>query len=58
MLTVDELVAYLQVPKETVYRWNTRGTGPRPIRVGRHVRYRWADVEQWLENGNPPHRVT
>lgn len=57
MLTVEELAAYLQVPENTVYRWNTRGTGPRRRRVGRHVRYDWKDVEEWVQNGNPPHQV-
>jgi hypothetical protein len=28
---------------------NYEGTGHRPIRVGRHVRYREADVQAWLE---------
>ena len=57
LMTVDDLATYLQVPVQTVYRWNTRGTGPRPLRVGRHVRYRLSDVDAWVENGNPPHRV-
>ena len=26
-----------------------RGGGPRFIRVGSRVRYRWSDVEQWLD---------
>jgi excisionase family DNA binding protein len=58
MLTVEDLAAYLQVPENTVYRWNTRGTGPRPRHVGRHVRYHWRDVEEWVQNGNSPHRVS
>jgi hypothetical protein len=35
------------VPLASVYEWNYRGTGPRYFRVGRHVRYRLADVERW-----------
>lgn len=26
-----------------------RGQGPKFIRVGRRVRYRWTDVEAWLD---------
>ncbi len=37
------------MPLATVYRWRTRGGGPRGVKVGRHVRYRDADVEAWLE---------
>jgi excisionase family DNA binding protein len=48
LLTPDDLSAWLRVPKQTVYRWRTRGGGPRGYRVGRHVRYAVVDVERWL----------
>ncbi|SNT59086.1 DNA binding domain-containing protein, excisionase family [Actinomadura meyerae] len=35
------------VPLETVYQWNSRGTGPRYMKIGRHVRYKLADVIAW-----------
>jgi predicted DNA-binding transcriptional regulator AlpA len=38
------------VPLGTVYRWNQAGTGPRYLRVGRHIRYRLADVLAWEES--------
>lgn len=56
MDTVDELLgprelaAYLRVPLNTVYRWRSAGGGPRGSRVGRHVRYRRADVDAWLDS--------
>ena len=43
------LAKYLGVPLATVYRMNSNGTGPRRIRVGKHVRYRRADVDAWLD---------
>ena len=46
-LTPDELAARLRVPKATLYQWRYRGEGPRAIKVGRHLRYRLADVERW-----------
>jgi excisionase family DNA binding protein len=49
LLSPDELAAFLGVPLRTVYRWRYRGDGPAGYRVGRHVRYRRSDVEQWLE---------
>lgn len=49
LLSADKLAEYLAVPLATVYQWNYRGTGPRPIKVGRHLRYRATDVEKWLE---------
>ena len=35
------------VPLQTVYGWNKTRTGPRFMRIGRHVRYRLADVQTW-----------
>ena len=46
---IDQVAAYLRVPKRTVYRWRTHNYGPRGIRVGKHVRYRRSVVIQWLE---------
>jgi excisionase family DNA binding protein len=49
LLSTEELAEYLNIPVTTLYRWRGRGTGPRGIRVGRHTRYRVADVESWLD---------
>jgi len=49
MLSPEDLAEYVGVPLTTVYKWNSEGTSPPRVRVGRHVRYRWADVERWLE---------
>ncbi len=35
------------VPLSTVYSWNYKGTGPRPYRFGRHVRYLLSEVLIW-----------
>jgi len=49
LLSVDELAAYLGVPKKTVYgcwrQWGLRG-----YRVGRYLRFRERHVEEWLRN--------
>lgn len=48
LLSVDELAAYLGVPKKTVYgcwrQWGLRG-----YRVGRYLRFRERHVEEWLQ---------
>lgn len=46
--TPQVLAAFLGVPVKTLYSWRYLGTGPPFIRVGRHLRYRRADVETWL----------
>ena len=48
LATPIEVAAYLQVPVKTLYAWRYEGKGPRAHRVGRHLRYRWEDVEAWL----------
>jgi excisionase family DNA binding protein len=49
LLTIDELAAELRVPTASARYWRHAGTGPRSIKVGRHVRYRREDVDAWLE---------
>lgn len=46
---IDQVSAYLKVPKRTLYRWRTNNYGPRGIRVGRHVRYRRSVVIEWVD---------
>ena len=54
ILTPAELSEELKVPLATVYAWRYRRTGPRGIRVGKHVRYRRRDVSEWLETQADP----
>lgn len=50
LLNPTALADYLQVPVATIYQWRHKGYGPRGVRVGRHVRFRRADVDRWLED--------
>lgn len=47
--TVEQLAKYLHVPVKTIYKWRETDTGPRGLRIGKHVRFRRADVFEWLE---------
>jgi predicted DNA-binding transcriptional regulator AlpA len=47
--TTPEVAAHLQVPVKTLYAWKGRQVGPPAVRVGKHLRYRWSDVEAWLD---------
>lgn len=49
LLTITELSEMLGIPVDTLYGWRHRGEGPQGYRIGRHVRYRRATVEAWLE---------
>lgn len=49
LLSTEDLADLLGVPVRTVYAWRRNGTGPRAIRVGKHLRFRREDVERWLD---------
>jgi excisionase family DNA binding protein len=53
LLTTEELAEYLNLPIGTLYRFNYIGSGPRPIKVGRHLRYRESDIDRWLDSRTP-----
>lgn len=48
LLSAQDLADYLELPVATIYAWRYRGQGPRGFRAGRHLRYRWLDVERWI----------
>ncbi|WP_225099215.1 AlpA family transcriptional regulator [Streptomyces sp. CoH27] len=49
LATPAEVAVYLGVPVKTLYQWKYRGTGPNVHKVGRHLRYRWQEVDAWLD---------
>lgn len=49
LATPAEIAEFCGVPVGTVYQWSSRGGGPKLIKVGRHLRARWSDVEAWLD---------
>lgn len=48
LITPDQLAEMLSVSTKTLDRWRRGGSGPACIQVGGSVRYRAADVEDWL----------
>jgi predicted DNA-binding transcriptional regulator AlpA len=53
-LSPEDLAEREDVSVWTVYDWNKRRTGPRYMKIGRHVRYRLADVLAWEESRTVP----
>lgn len=49
LMSVEDVADFLGVPVQSVRKWRYLGTGPIGLKVGRHVRYRRADVEKWLD---------
>ena len=49
LLGIGDVAAYFGVPVATVRKWNHLGTGPRPVRIGKYVKYEASEVRRWLE---------
>lgn len=48
LISVATLSVWLDVPISTIYRWRYEGVGPPSYRVGRHVKFSPAEIEEWL----------
>lgn len=47
-LTPDDIAEIFEVPKETVYQWRKKRTGPPGFRIGKHIRYDPTDVRAYV----------
>jgi excisionase family DNA binding protein len=48
VLTTSELAAHLGVSVQTIHDLRHVGRGPRGFRVGRELRYRLSEVQEWF----------
>ena len=48
VLTIEELAAYLKIPKSTLYKLVREGKIPSQ-KIGRHWRFRKGAIDNWLE---------
>ena len=48
VLTIEELAAYLKIPKSTLYKLVREGNIPSQ-KIGRHWRFRKGAIDHWLE---------
>ena len=57
ILTLEELHAYLKIPKPTLYSMAQAGRLP-GAKVGKHWRFRLTDIHEWLkaQQWNRPQR--
>lgn len=49
-LTTRDAAEYLGMKPQTLEAWRCRGDGPRFVKLGRSVRYRQSDLDQWIES--------
>lgn len=57
LLSAQEVADYLGVPLTTLYQWRTKGTSPRAVKVGRHIRFRQEDVDAWCDRNSDQPRL-
>ncbi|MCK5580794.1 MAG: helix-turn-helix domain-containing protein [Candidatus Omnitrophica bacterium] len=50
LMTIEELAAYLQVKKRTVYEWLKKGKVP-AIKIVGQWRFKKDKIDAWLEQG-------
>jgi Helix-turn-helix domain len=54
LATPEDLAAFLNdIPVKTLAQWRSKGIGPKYRKIGRHVRYDWADVHAWVARQSP-----
>jgi len=49
LMSPTELAEWLGIPVSTIYNWRYESSGPPGYKIGRHVRYRRNEVENWFE---------
>ena len=54
-MTLAELAAFLAVSPQALYDLRSKGRGPRGFRVGRHLRFRAAEIEAWIRAREDAH---
>jgi len=53
-ISPDDLADLLGISVRTIYSWRSRNLGPRGVRVGKHLRFDWGEVERWIESQTDP----
>jgi len=48
-LTTEAAATYLGLAESTLEKARVHGTGPKYVKLGRAVRYRIRDLDEWLE---------
>lgn len=54
LISVSELATILKCSTRTVWRMESAGLLPSPVRFGGKVRWRYQDIIQWIEKNCPP----
>ncbi|MFF0469346.1 helix-turn-helix transcriptional regulator [Micromonospora zamorensis] len=50
LATTEEVANYLQVSVPALHQLRHVGRAPKAAKVGRGLRWKWSDVDEWLES--------
>lgn len=50
LLNIQEAAEMLSTTKRSMYELRYRGLGPQAVKIGRELRYRRSDVQQYLDS--------
>lgn len=53
LIDVNEVARLLHIGARTLWRFRDMGKIPAPIKIGRAVRWRAADISAWIADGCP-----
>ncbi len=53
LLSAQELARELGVSPRSIWQWRDSGRLPKPVRLGKLVRWIADDIERWLADGAP-----
>lgn len=48
LLTQQDVINYLQVTRQTIYTWRRQGIFPKPYQIGRNLRWKQEDIDQFV----------
>jgi excisionase family DNA binding protein len=49
LVSAREAARFLGLTLDQLYRLRERGEGPPGYRIGRHIRFQWADLRAWQQ---------
>jgi len=55
VFTVRETARYLGLAESTLNKWRCIGGGPKYLKMGKAVRYRVSDINDWLDANERAH---